>query len=132
MALHKMRDRLPLRSGRYHFSEEILQGRIVEHRIRQQPLQPGVLVLKALQPLGLADIHPAILGLPLVDGRIADAVLAAQIGHGNPSLVLLQNADDLVFGKPAALRLWSFRLGQSLPQTGLGGGGNVTRHRRRT
>jgi hypothetical protein len=40
--------------------------------------------------------------------------------------MLLQNADDLIFGEPAALHLWSFRLGQSLPQTGLGGGGNVT------
>jgi hypothetical protein len=39
--------------------------------------------------------------------------------------VLFQNADDLVFGEPAALHLWSFRLGQSLSQTGLGGGGNV-------
>ena len=40
--------------------------------------------------------------------------------------VLFQNADDLVFGEPATLHLWSFRLGQSLPQTGLGGGDNVT------
>ncbi len=35
-------------------------------------------------------------------------------------------ADDLVFGEPAALRLWSFRLGQCLAQTGLGRGGKVT------
>jgi hypothetical protein len=41
--------------------------------------------------------------------------------------VLFQNADDLVFGEPAALHLWSFRFGQSLPQTGLGGEGNVSR-----
>jgi hypothetical protein len=39
--------------------------------------------------------------------------------------MLLQNADDLVFGEPAALHLWSSRLGQSLPQTGLGAGGIV-------
>ncbi|WP_265507233.1 hypothetical protein, partial [Paracoccus rhizosphaerae] len=39
--------------------------------------------------------------------------------------VLLQNADDLIFSEPAALHLWSYRLGQSLSQTGLGGGGNV-------
>ncbi|WP_265508962.1 hypothetical protein, partial [Paracoccus rhizosphaerae] len=38
---------------------------------------------------------------------------------------LLQNADDLIFSEPAALHLWSYRLGQSLSQTGLGGGGNV-------
>ncbi len=33
--------------------------------------------------------------------------------------------DDLSLGEPAALHLWSFRLGQSLPQTGLDAGGNV-------
>ena len=89
------------------------------------PFPARALVLKPLRALGLADVHPTILGFPLVDGRIADAVLAAQICDGNPGLVLFQNADDLIFGEPAALHLWSFRLGQSLPQTGLGGGGNV-------
>lgn len=39
--------------------------------------------------------------------------------------MLFQNADDLIFGEPAALRLWSFRFGQSRIQTGLCGGGNV-------
>jgi len=58
--------------------------------------------------------------------RQTDAMLAAQIGDGNPGLMLFQNANNLVFGEPAALHLWSFRLGQSLPQTGLGAGGNVT------
>ena len=52
-------------------------------------------------------------------------MLAAQIGNGNAGLVLLQDADDLIFGEPAELYLWSSRLGKSLPQTGLGGGGNV-------
>ena len=52
-------------------------------------------------------------------------MLAAQIRNGNPGLVLFQNADDLIFGKPAALHLWSSRLGQSLRQTGLDAGGNV-------
>jgi hypothetical protein len=81
-----MRDRLPRRGGRYHFfSEEILQSGIIKHRIGQKPFQAGILVFKALQPLGLTDIDPAILGLPLIDGGIADAVLAAQIGDGNPA-----------------------------------------------
>jgi len=51
---------------------------------------------------------------------------AAQVCDGNPRLVRLQNADDLVFREPAALHLWSFRLGQRLPQSGLGAGGNVS------
>ena len=41
----------------------------------------GVLVLEAVQALRLADIHSAIPGLPLVNGRIADHVLAAQTLH---------------------------------------------------
>lgn len=107
------------------FFKKILQRRIVEHRIGQQPLQAGVLGLKPLQTLRLADIHSAVLGLPPVNGRIADAVLAAQIGDGNSCLMLFQNDDYLIFGEPAALHLWSFRSSQSLPQTGLGGGGNA-------
>lgn len=90
----------------------------------------------------LADIHPAIIGLPLLSSRIADAVLGAEICDGNPGLVLLQNApffgrflsqiacramDDLVFGEPAMLDLWSFRLSQCLPQTGYGRRGNGCR-----
>jgi hypothetical protein len=79
-------------AGVTFFSQEVLQSGIVEHRIGQQPFQTGVLVYQTLQPLGLADIHAAILGLPFIDGRIADAVLAAQIGNGNPGLMLFQNA----------------------------------------
>ncbi len=55
---------------------------------------------------------------PLVNGPIADAVLATQIDDGNTRFMLFQNTDDLVFGEPAALHLWSARLGQSLSQTG--------------
>jgi hypothetical protein len=41
--------------------------------------------------------------------------------------MLLQNADDRVFGEPAALHLWSLRFGLRLPQTGSGGRRNVRR-----
>jgi dimethylglycine dehydrogenase len=52
-------------------------------------------------------------------------MLSAWIGDGNPGLVLLQKAVDLVFAEPAGLHLWSFQLGKSLSQTGLGAGGDV-------
>lgn len=55
-----------------------------------------------------------------------NAHLRRKIGNGNPRLVLLQNADDLILGEAAVLHLLSFQLGRSLPQTGLGGGGNVS------
>src|SRR5665213_518603 len=89
------------------FSEEIFQRRVVEHGIGQQPLQLGVLVLERPQLPGLADVHTAILGLPLVDARIAHAMLAAQIGDRDARLVLFQYPDDLVFGEPASFHLWS-------------------------
>jgi hypothetical protein len=40
--------------------------------------------------------------------------------------MLFENADNLFFAKPVALHLWSFSMGQSLFQTGLGPWGNVT------
>ena len=43
-----------------------------------------------------------------LDAGIADTVLATQIGNGNAGLLLLQNRDDLLFGEPGSLHLWSF------------------------
>ena len=48
-------------------SQKVLQRDSVQHRIRQHPLQLGVLVLERLQPLGLRYDHSADAGLPLVD-----------------------------------------------------------------
>jgi hypothetical protein len=64
-------------------SQKVLQRRIVQHGVGQQPLQPRVLVLQRLQPLGLRDLDPAELRFPFVDAGVADAVLAAQIGDRN-------------------------------------------------
>ena len=66
-------------------------------------LQPLVLLFQLLQPLRLAHVHPAELRLPGVERRRADPVLAAQIRRLHPSLVLLQNPDDLLFRVPALL-----------------------------
>jgi hypothetical protein len=66
------------------FSSQVVQRRIVKHRIGQHPSKAGVLVTKPLKALGLAGIHAAILFLPLASVGIADALPAAQIGDGNP------------------------------------------------
>src|ERR1700716_4479674 len=107
-------------------SQKVLQRRIVQHGVGQQPLQPGVLVLQRLQPLGLRDIHPAELRFPFVDTGVADAMLAAQIGDRNAGLVLLQNPDDLLFRKTTALHALVLVVGQSELQPGLSQRGNVT------
>lgn len=94
--------------------------------LQTKPVLVVIDISEALQPLLIAGVHDATLGTSLANSRIADTVLTAQIGDGNPGLVLFHNAGDLVFGKPATLHLWSSPLGQSLPETGLGGGVNVT------
>ena len=54
-------------------------GRLV-HRNGEQPFQTGVPGLEADQPLGLAYLQAALIGLLFAVGRIADAMLAVQIG----------------------------------------------------
>ena len=76
----------------------------------QQLLQLGVLVLKRLQPLGLGDVHPAVLGLPIVKRRFRNAVLAGEIGGLGTGLMLLQHANNLFFRKPCTLHLSVLRL----------------------
>src|SRR5260221_11583506 len=48
-------------------------------------LQPGVLVLELLQALGLADIHAAVFGPPIIQRRLRDAVLAREIPFFAPA-----------------------------------------------
>ena len=61
------------------FCSEILEHRVVEHRLRQQTLQAGVLVLQRLQPLGFRHLQTALLRLPPEERRLADPVLAADL-----------------------------------------------------
>lgn len=96
-----------------HLSQKILQGDIVEHGVGQHPLQLGVLLLKRLQPLGLADVHAAVLGFPFVDAGVTDPVLAAQFGNRDAALVLLQDADDLLFAETTALHVLALSMGQN-------------------
>ncbi len=49
----------------------------------------------------LADVHPAVLRPPLVERRIADPVLAAQLTSRKSRMVFLQNPDNLFLAKSA-------------------------------
>ena len=59
-----------------------------------------MLGLQGLQLLCIRHFHAVKLGTPFIKGRVANAVLAAQILSAKPSLVLFQNADDLFFCEP--------------------------------
>jgi hypothetical protein len=80
-----MGDSFSLGAGVTISSHEVLRRRIVQHGIGQQPLQPGVLVLQRLQPLGLRDLHPAELRFPFVNAGVADAMLAEQSAAETPA-----------------------------------------------
>ena len=59
-----------------------------------------VLARQPHQTLRLGHRQPAILGLPIVEGRRADAVPAAHIRCRRARLLLLQDPDDLLFREP--------------------------------
>ena len=66
--------------------------------VGEHPLEPGVLLLKLLELLGLIDLHHAELLLPAMEGLLADLLLAADVQDRLvASFSLPQNA-DLLFG----------------------------------
>ncbi len=94
-----------LAAGVTIFSKKVFQRNIVQHGISKQPLQFGVLFFKPPQLPGLRNGHAAQLGLPLVDTGITDTVLTAQIQDRNPSFVLFQYPNNLLFAKSVPLHL---------------------------
>jgi hypothetical protein len=79
---------------------------------RQQLLQPAVLVFERLEFAGVRHLHPAVARSPLVERRVADAILAAHFAGRQPSAVLLQNLGDLLFCESALTHV-------RLPKNGL-------------
>lgn len=63
-------------------------------------LQPAVFLFKLLKPLHILGFHAAVLGFPVVVGRIGDAVLPADFLHQATALDLFQDLDDLGLAVP--------------------------------
>ena len=105
-----MSDGLSPGGGRHHFFEatsfSIALSSIASAK---QLLQLGVLVFQRLQPPGVRHFKAAVLGLPFVERRAADPVLAAHVGRLRPGLVLPQDPDDLLFREPARLHVHPLR-----------------------
>jgi hypothetical protein len=66
-------------------------------------LQATVLIFDRLHLANHGRIHPAILGTPFVERRIAHPMLAAQLGNWHTAFRLTQNRDDLRFSVSACL-----------------------------
>src|SRR3984957_9992321 len=92
------------------FSDHRFQRLAVKAQLRNQQLQTAVLVLHRLKPLRLAHFHPAVLRLPAIKCCRADPMLPANIRRLHPSLMLLQDPDDLLLCVPALLHAPSSRL----------------------
>jgi hypothetical protein len=68
-------------------------------------LQAPVLVLEFLHAGHQGSVHATVLGAPLVERGIADAMLAAQLGNRTAGFGLLEDGDDLAVGKAGRLHL---------------------------
>ncbi len=75
-----MRQALPL------FCQYVFQRHIIEGQIRNQVLEPAVLILQLLQPPELIDIHAAVLRFPAVERAFANAMRPANISDFLPGL----------------------------------------------
>ena len=81
------------------YPEPDLERLQVQVRFGQQFLEPGVLDFKVLQAPGLVGFHAAVLGTPLVERGFAESALAADLLDRQARLGLLQEPNDLLFGK---------------------------------
>jgi hypothetical protein len=67
----------------------------------QQPFELGVLCLKLTQPASVGYVHAPALGSPLAESGVAETALAAELLDRQAGLGLLDEPDDLFFGKSA-------------------------------
>ena len=94
----EMRDRLPLRGGRYHFFDSrSFRPALSSIVSASSSLEPCVLLLERPQTLRVGHFQTAEFRLPRVVGRARHPVLPTQLGHHCARLGLLQDADDLLF-----------------------------------
>src|SRR5690606_7059595 len=81
------------------FCNQVLHRRVVQRQLRVHPLELAVLRFQFLDPPQVRRLHAAVLGLPLVVGRHADAGLAADVLDRHPGIGLLEDRDDLGLGE---------------------------------
>jgi hypothetical protein len=79
---------------------DLLEHLLVQGQLGDQALEPGVLGLQVLEPLGLVGLQAAVLVPPAVEGLLADAEALADLGDGQAlgqvGLGLAQLGDDFL------------------------------------
>src|SRR6185312_13947766 len=80
--------------------QSFLQDLLVERQLRNSYLQPLVLALELLQPLGLINLQAAVLAPPFIIGLLRDpgapADLARRLPLRDPHYRFTQEANDLL------------------------------------
>src|SRR3546814_16809433 len=100
IATARIRDRFTLRSGRHHFFDcRSFNPALPQHRVREQPFESRVLLLKRAQPLRLRYLQATELGLPRIIGRARPSVLPAKIRPPRTPLPLPPDAANHLFRK---------------------------------
>jgi len=105
-------------AGRPTFFSDVLQDRLVQAELRDQLLEPRVLLLQLLELAHLVGLHPRVLLLPAIERLLRNADLPNQVGHRHPKLGLFEHGDDLLDRKLLAFhdKLLPPLLGRSLPK----------------
>jgi hypothetical protein len=85
------------------FFDDVLEGLVREGQLGVHLLQLAVLGLELFQSPKLRYVQTAVLRLPVVERRLADAVLSDKLRHLHAGLCLLQDRDDLLFTEPGLL-----------------------------
>src|SRR5436190_18491330 len=78
------------------FCDDRLERLDVERLFGNDLFKPAVFVLDLLQPLHLAELHPAVLCLPAVIRLLTDPVRATQVGDLPPGFAFFHDRQDLL------------------------------------
>src|SRR3954470_9072793 len=83
------------------FCEHRLQRLVIERLLRDNLLEPRILVLELAQTLRVADLHAAELCTPAIERLLGHAHSPAHIADLRAGLDFLQRSDDLFFSAAA-------------------------------
>lgn len=79
------------------FFDQVLERVVLMSQLRKHLLVLSQLRFHGLKLFELGGIHPHVFALPVVEGRIADLVLAADLFDLKSAFLLLEDFDDLDF-----------------------------------
>lgn len=96
------------------FSKGVFQQLILYRHLGIHLLQPPVLFRHGLHLGHQRSVHAAILRPPVVERRIADRMLAADVCHRHSTFSLLQDREDLRVSESRFLHV--FLQAQSTPE----------------